>query len=214
MKRKNIFLLLLACSFLLSGQLMAQAFSVKELPISVAYFGENAIHPGLKIGTAYAFHSKTTYKTYHSKKKQSKYGDKGKRRELFADFNLGFYSHPNNHTGVFTNIGASYLRTKLRKNRQFGISLEIGYLARINKFETYELVDGTSYETIPLAGNHAFSLSMAPMFGKEFLLSGKPVRVFIKPWSQLVQYTHSWSPNFNIELGMVFNIHRNQEGKK
>ena len=214
MIRKRLHLLVLLASFFLAGPLLAQDFSLKELPISVAYYGENLIHPGLKIGTSYTLRSKTKYKQYRSKRKQSKYGDRGKRRELFADLNLGVYSHPNNHTGVFGNIGASYLRTKLRKNWQFGISLELGFLGRVNKFKTYALESGNAFETIPLAGNGAFMVSMAPMFGKEFMLSGKPVRLFLKPWAQLVQYTHSWAPNFNLEVGMVFNIHRNQEGKQ
>ena len=150
--------MLLFLGLSLSERGFAQQFSLKELPISVAYFGENGIHPGLKFSTSYAFWSKTKYRQYHSLKKQGKWGEKGKRRELLADFNLGFYSHPNNHTGIFGNVGASYLRTKLRKNRQFGISLEVGFLGRINKFNTYQLSPGGNIEEIRFAGNTALML--------------------------------------------------------
>jgi hypothetical protein len=197
-----------------SASAYGQSLKLKELPISVAYYGDNGIHPGLKIGTTYNFLSKTKYKAYRSTQKQGKYGDKGKRRDLFADLNLGFYSFPNNHTGVFSNVGLTYLRTKLRKNWQLGASLELGFLGRINKFETYALDPDGSYWSVPLAGNRAAMLSLAPVFGKEFQMGNGPVRVYMKPIFQLMQYTHTWQPNASLEIGMVFKIHHKGEDQQ
>ena len=127
-----LFVLLLAFNSV--GQL-----TIKELPFHVSYYGDSGIHPGLKLGTSYNLWSKEKSKVYRFKSRTNKYGNKTKLRELNLDYNLGFYSHANNHTGLFTNVGVSYLRVKERKGRVFGASFEVGYLRRFNKFETFEL---------------------------------------------------------------------------
>lgn len=102
---------------------ISQSFKFKELPLSVSYYGESGFHPGLKVGTFKTVWSAAKSKFYRSNKRKEKYGTKTKLRELNVDFGLGFYSHPNNHTGYFVQTGATYLRTKLRKNRQMGLVL-------------------------------------------------------------------------------------------
>ena len=78
----------ICCTVSLTSQ--GQGIAFKELPISVSYFGENAFHPGLKVGTFYTFRSIEKSKTYRRKKRQEKYGDKRKLKELSLDYNLGF----------------------------------------------------------------------------------------------------------------------------
>jgi len=173
----------------------------------VAYYGENLIHPGIKVGTQHRLGSKEKSKIYRLKNRNTKYGSKLKLKELYLDYNLGFYSFSNNHTGYFTNIGASYLRTKTnRKNRQFGLSLELGYLRSSYKFPTYELINNEIQKS--KAGNNAFQISIAPSFGREFSINETTIRFYIKPIGQLISYTHTFRPNLSIETGLVFNIKR------
>ena len=207
MVKRNTFPLLLLL-MLFSKTLQAQSFDIKEMPLSISYYGENAIHPGIKLGTYYTIWSVEKTRTYRSSKRKAKYGTKIKLKELNADFNIGGYSHPNNHNGYFVNTGLTFLRTKLRKNRQLGISLELGYLRRDYKFKTYELnTDGTIRE-VKAAGNNAFTIGLAPQFGREFSIAERPVRFYCKPAFQLVKYGHSWQPNAALEVGTVINIHR------
>jgi hypothetical protein len=182
--------------------------SVNELPIHVSYYGDSGIHPGLKIGTSYKFWSKEKSKVYRLNFKQNKYGNKTKFKEFNVDYNLGFYTHPNNHLGLFTNVGISYLRIKERKGRMFGMSFEIGYLRRMNKFKTYQLNDNGEIIEKKFAGNNAIMFSFAPLFGKEFKVRTKVVRIFIKPSLQLVKYNEKMQPNASLELGTTFNINR------
>jgi len=181
--------------------------SLKTLPISISYYGDNAIHAGLKLGTQYKLFSKEKSKAYRLQKRNTKYGTKLKLKEYYIDYNLGLYSFPNSYTGYFTNIGLSYLRTKTnRKNRQFGFSFEIGYLHRRYKFDTYELINGEIESS--KGGNNAFQVSFSPSFGKEFTVAENTIRFYFKPIAQLVSYTHTIRPNFALESGLIFNIKR------
>ena len=56
---------------LLANSGFTQDFSIKTLPISVSYFGDNGFHPGLKLGTYYNFGSKEKTKPTGSKKDKS-----------------------------------------------------------------------------------------------------------------------------------------------
>lgn len=195
-------------SLLLSNGLSAQPMRLRLLPLSISYFGENAIHPGIKFGTYYTVWSKEKSKIYRNENKARNFGTKTKLNELNLDFNLGGYSHPNNHSGYFTHIGMTFLRTNQRVKRQFGASFEVGYLRRDYKFKTYELDENGKIREVKAAGNNAISIGLAPQFGKEIMISDHTVRLYVKPIVQLVQYGHSWQPNAALELGTVINIHR------
>jgi hypothetical protein len=112
MTHRNIFLILLM--FIACGS-KAQNFSFKELPISVGFYGENGIHPGIKIGTSYNFYSREKSKNYRLNSRQTKFGNKLKLKELFLDYNLGLYSFPNNHTGYFTNVGSDFFAHQIEE---------------------------------------------------------------------------------------------------
>jgi hypothetical protein len=204
MTHRNIVLILLV---LIAFGSKAQNFSFKELPIIVGFYGENGIHPGIKIGTSYNFYSREKSKIYRLNSRQTKFGNKLKLKELFLDYNLGLYSFPNNHTGYFTNVGVTFLRTKLRKNFQLGLSFEMGYLRRANKFETYELTSDGQISEVGFAGNNAMVIALSPIFAKEFV--NNKMRIFGKPSFQFLTYTHTWQPNASLEIGLVLNIHRN-----
>lgn len=207
MLRHNKLLLALTL-MLLSNVLQAQSFNIKEMPLSIAYYGDNAFHPGIKLGTYYTVWSAEKTRTYRSARRKAKYQTKTKLKELNVDLNIGGYSFPNNHNGYFVNTGLTFLRTKLRKKRQLGISLELGYLRRDYKFTTYGLDASGTIQEVRAAGNNAMSIGLAPQFGQEFSIAGNPVRFYCKPIFQIMQYGHSWQPNASLEVGTVINIHR------
>lgn len=205
---KSIKLFVILFSLLISNGLKAQSLRLKLMPLSVAYYGENAIHPGLKLGTYFTVWSKEKSKIYRNENKAWKFGTKSKLNELNVDFNFGGYSHPNNHSGYFTNLGMTFLHKNQRTDRLFGVSFEAGYLRRDYKFKTYELDENGNIREVKAAGNNALSFGLAPQFGQEVTVSDHTVRFYVKPILQLVQYGHSWQPNAAIELGTVINIHR------
>lgn len=94
---------------------------VERLPITLAYFGETATHPGLLIGT------------------EHKAWEAGGHRAFLAA-QLGGYRHPGNHTGVFLDGHLGYRRTW-----PSGLSLEtlvgLGYL--------HTLLDGPVFAAGP-----------------------------------------------------------------
>lgn len=194
MKHRILFLLIA----LVIGKVgMTQNFSFKYLPISVGYYGENGIHPGIKIGTSYSFYF------WHGSR-STKFGKEYTRKELFLDYNLGFYSFPNNHTGYFTNVGMTFLsRGTFRKGFEFGLSFEMGYLRRSNKFETYELTSDGQISEVSFAGNNAMVLALSPIFAKE--IAHYKMRIFAKPSFQFLTYTHAWQPNASLEIGLIIN---------
>lgn len=194
-----------------SPAFLAQSFSLKKMPISVSYYGDNVFHPGIKLGSYHTIWSIEKPSTYLSSKRRDKYGTKRKLKELNLDFNFGGYSHPNSHNGYFLNTGLTFLRTNLRKNCQIGISLEAGYLRRNNKFITYELDSNGDIQEVKGAGNNALLIGLAPQFSKEFSIAEKPVRFYIKPIIQMVHYLFRFQPNASLELGVVLNIHREKK---
>lgn len=181
------------------------------MPLSISYYGENALHPGVKLGTYHTIWSVEKSRTHRRKKLKEKYEDKQKLKELYLDFNIGGYSHPNNHNGYFVSTGLTLLRTTLRKKRQLGISLEVGYLRRNYKFTTYELDTNGEIQEVKGAGNNSLLLGLAPQIAKEFSISDSLIRIYLKPTIQLVHYAYRLQPNTAVEVGAVFNIHRKRK---
>ena len=190
--------------------LLSQATLAQKMPVSVSYYGENAYHPGIKFGTYLTIWSVEKSRLYFGKKRKEKYGMKHKLNELNLEFNIGGYSHPNNHNGYFVNTGLSFLRTQLRKNYQIGMSLEIGYLRRNYKFTTYQLDSNGEIEEVKAAGNNSFLIGLAPQFSREFSITERPVRFYIRPIFQMVHYINRIQPAGSLELGVVVNIHRKE----
>ena len=126
--------ILLNISFLFlitfSTRVNAQEISFKDMPLYSSVYLENVFHPGLKVGSYLTVWDKTKTRTFRGLKRQEKYGTQTKLKELNLNFNLGFYYHVNNHFGTFIGTGTTFLRTKTRKMRQLGVSLDLGYLRR------------------------------------------------------------------------------------
>ncbi len=73
------------------------------LDLSISYFGNSVVYPGLKFGAEYVFHSHTKAKTGHK--------NKLKTHQWVAMGNAGFFWHPRNYTAFFTDFGVLYRHT-------------------------------------------------------------------------------------------------------
>lgn len=185
----------------------AQSLRIQDLPINISYFGENGIHPGLKLGIEYPLASREKEKERLFRKRQEKRGSKLKTRELFLTGNIGSYIHPNNHLGVFvgTDIGAR--RIKGKNGNFVELNLGIGYLQRLYTIDTYTLDANESLQRIGAAGNGSFMLGLAPSFGRDLSVKkGRSVKWFVKPGLQITRYNHSFLPNGFLELGVQFRL--------
>ncbi len=204
---KTTILLILISSLNATGQ---NEIKLSELPYNISFYGDNVIHPGLKIGTSYIFKTKDKTKIRKFKGLENKWGSKLKTIDFSADLNLGFYNHPNNHLGTFLGIGVTRLRTKARKNRVLGFSFEINYLRKFYNLPTYILNENNEVERKRFSGTNEVMFVFAPTFGKNILTKKEfgGVRIFAKPSIQLISYNHSFLPNFALELGCTLNINK------
>ncbi len=210
---KHKYIIWIGC-MVISLHLKAQSFDWRALPLQVSYYGDNGIHPGIKLGTTYAYKTYEKAKTRRLKKRQAKFGDKLKVKQLSALTNIGFYSHPNNDFGLFINLGAGYERIKTRKGNLFGVNLEIGYLRSINQFKTEKLNDQGEIEQVFFAGQNGIIIGLSPVFGRDLMFKrGIPVKWYVKPSPQLVKYNHGWFPNAALELGIIMNLNLKQDEK-
>ncbi|MFK8045692.1 MAG: hypothetical protein AB8B72_09360 [Crocinitomicaceae bacterium] len=201
---KNLVILILFAVQVSAG--LSQYSSDSPFAISVSYYGDLGIHPGVRFSGYYGFKSFEKSKNRVFKKAQNKKGNNIKNKTYFGLASAGVYSHANNHTGWNVNIGAGYERIRARNGNLFGYSLTVGYLFRDYKFDTYELVVG-DIETIGVAGSGGIVFSLAPHFGRDLSVKTSiPLKIQLKPIIQLMKYNHSMAPNAALELEFVYNL--------
>jgi len=174
------------------------------LPLRIAYYGENMVHPGLRVGTSYVLHRKVKVRTRIFKFLQDKRGSMTKVIQYKLDGNLGFYNHPNNHTGLL--MGAAITRHKNKNESQFSTawSLGINYLHRFYNIETFQIDANGTIDQIGLGGNGGLMLALAPSMERAFGEKGHIV--FVKPAIQLVKYNHTYFSNAIIEFGISLKL--------
>lgn len=201
---KKILALLVVVNLFSVG--FSQEKSANPFAISVSYFGDNGIHPGVKLGGYYDFVSFEKSNERKLKKGRKKKGDKVKYKTYYGVLSLGVYSHPNNHNGWFGNIGMGYERVNARQGRLFGYSLSVGYLYKDYKFETFAL-NNNEVETIGFAGSGGMVFSLAPHFGRDLSVKTNiPLKIQLKPILQLAKYNHGYVPNAALELEFIYHF--------
>ncbi len=198
------FLLFISFSTNAQEQELTSSSDKRMLPLRVSYYGENGVHPGLRVGTSYLLHEKTKVKIYKRQAKQSKKGSKTKYIQYKLDANLGYYNHPNNHTGVLLGLGVTRHKNKNKKKVSFAWSFEVNYLRRFYNIETFEILEDGSINTINLAGNGGLMFALAPSIERRF--GEKGTLLFLKPAFQAVKYNHSNFLNAAVELGVSLNL--------
>lgn len=197
---RNIFFI--ACLICLS----AMTIQAQNLPINISYFGENGIHPGLKIGVEYSLSENEITKNRWLFNRNDKIGAKTKTRQVFVAGNLGFYNHANNHTGIFLIPELGYRRTKHRKGQFLEASLGLGYLQRIYNINTIELgTDGQPIER-SAAGQGQFLTTLSVGFGRDLSYRRDiPISWYVKPTVMLAMpQAHTAVPNAALEVGIRY----------
>ena len=204
MKQFTIILVFWLCS---GHILLAQNLGIGDLPIQISYFGENGIHPGLKIGIEYPLVNRKKERERFFIKRQEKFGSKVRFRQLFLSGSIGTYFHPNNHLGLFVGTELGTRKIKDKHGNFIEFNLGVGYLRRFYTLDTFSLDANESLQQIGAAGNGSFMISIAPAFGRDLSIKkGKALRWFIKPGLQFSRYNHRFLPNGFLELGLQLRI--------
>lgn len=197
---KNILFIVCAICF------FAMNVQAQDLPINISYFGENGLHPGLKIGVEYNLFESEKTKNRWLFNRNDKLGPKVKTRQLFVAGSLGFYNHANNHTGVFLLPEIGYRRTQHRKGSFLEASFGLGYLQRIYNIDTYELGEDGQPVDLGTSGQGQLLTTFSVGFGRD--LSHRrdiPMSWYVKPTIMLATpQAHTAIPNAALEIGVRY----------
>ena len=192
--------------------LYGQHSNPQQLAVNISYFGETAIHPGIKTGLSYTFWEKEKHHKRFFKGRQNRLGPKAKKYQFWAGANLAFYNHPNNHSGLLPNLELGWRRIKMRQGTTFGAQIGLGYLRRFYNIPTYALGVNGALDNVSAAGRGMFTPSVAVLWGKDLSVKGKlPLSWHIKPtFLLLAPYNHTSVVDFALELGVSYHLKRNQ----
>ncbi|MFK8045901.1 MAG: hypothetical protein AB8B72_10435 [Crocinitomicaceae bacterium] len=124
MKNILFFTIALLCSY--------SVFSQEKLwsnnPLQVSYFGHFGLHPGIKLGTEFSV------KNWEKERKN----DKGiKLKQYLISPQIGFYTHPGNHSGLIVQAEFSKRTEKVDKRFYYSYGAGFGYVMQINPSDTY-----------------------------------------------------------------------------
>lgn len=176
--------------------------------IRAGLFADNGVHPGLKLGSSYLLGEKARNKKYLFNPSRRKNEIHMMLIQYLADGHVGFYNHPNNHTGVFVGVGFTRMKTHVTKLRTFGLSFEANYLRRIYNIPTLELDGNGGILEIGGAGTNSVQFTLAPSFGKLFRVGPgqRYLHLYLKPHLQWLQYDFRFFPNASLEIGAQMNL--------
>lgn len=182
--------------------------------LSIGYYGDNIIHPGMSIGGCYNLFSRLKIKSRLFEKRQLRFGDKTNTLLYYAQVKSGFYYHPNNHNGWFGSVGAGFDRIKGKNGNILGYNLNIGYLIRAYNLKTYELTEGKIKE-VKNASSSGMYYSFSPVFGRDFFVrTGVPLKTYLKPIVSGMKYNHSYSINTFFEIEFVYTFNKTKENAR
>ena len=120
------------------------------LPVSIAYFGNYIIQPGLKIGTRH------TMKQWQ--------GQASKSQQLLFSPQVGVYTRPGNNTNYVLNLEFGYHRQKAERKRHAVYSIGLAYLLQSN-LVSRNVSLGSGDQDYTRASEHAFVPTIAYEFG-------------------------------------------------
>ncbi len=172
--KKQIIILITSFFFLsqIHAQENKQAITTKKnrFDISLSYYGEMMLHPGVKTGLGYPLLSKDNQKTI-TKKRNNVTVLKTTTHQLIGQVNLGFYRHVRNHTNTFLNVEVGY-RIKLERQKsekptrgmQFEVLAGIGPSYYFLTGDTY-VFDGEQTSVKKNAGNLAWMKTVSISMG-------------------------------------------------
>lgn len=173
--------------------------------VSIAYFGEHALHPGLNLGAAWTFHDVVITKTRRLKFLAEKRPPKNIKREFFYGANLSCYNFPNNHFGIMLSSSIGIRRIKTYNGRFLDAELGLGGLQRIYNIDVVGLEENGTLIEYSRLGITQFTPMVAVSFGRDMAKKWEavPVSWYIKPRVWLgIPYVHTVAPATALELGI------------
>ncbi|MCF6241852.1 MAG: hypothetical protein L3J74_10975 [Bacteroidales bacterium] len=171
-------------------------------PISVSYYGNLIIHPGIKAGIDWNL-------LLIEKTKENKKRIKTVRKILYITPNIAYYSHKSSHKGLIISTDLYWRRySKKLFYSEFGLGLS--YYRIFNSGETWEINDDGIVSNIGNTSRGYFAPSFAFALGKHFVYKKNiPVAVFIKiNTNLLLDYNATSVPEFSFELGTAWTLNR------
>jgi hypothetical protein len=192
---KKISLILVFLGVVFTAQ--AQNDFLEKKPISVGYFGHYYFHPGIKIGTQYDWRS-------WEKRKEKKKKTVVKNKSLFISPQVGFYTHPKNHSGLLFNADFGYQRVKEKHGFYQAYSIGLGYLTQFNAGTTYVSEDDGSITTKKWASRAYFMPSLNMELGQQ--INEKMAWYAKGTIGSKLFYNTGVSIDTFLELGMKFNL--------
>lgn len=169
--------------------------------VNISYFGESALHYGLKLGAENSLWIKDKVKTKRNNKESLK------RKELILTANLGGYFHKHNHIGLFINSEIGYRKTQ-KKGFKSEIFLGLGYLHTILQGDTYTVNDDSTVDQLHFAGQSNLMIPLTFGFGYDFdYFYNKPFSIHIKP-GFFIQYPYNIqiAIRSTLELGIIYKL--------
>jgi hypothetical protein len=158
--------------------------------VSVSYFGDQLVHPGLKVGVEYPLLSRTSRL-------------RSMERSLYVAPNLGVTWHPEHHTAAFVNGELGYRRTR-ESGWKRELILGLGAMRSNNASPTYT-PDG---DRVLLDGHTYVMPSVAVGFGRD--LTDKrdlPLAWHVRPTLYMqAPYNTSIVPSLALETGITWSF--------
>lgn len=196
------FLFTLATGVLGQKKQFNREFEVpSKTPIYISYFGNMAVHPGVKVGFEYTFFLKEKTKEKRNKIKTI-------RKTLILSPNISFYSHLNSHQGLL--VSADLLWRRYTKRLYFfDVSLGLGNYTRFNSGVTYE-VTSVGVTEIKNANRNYISASFSSSMGKRLrVIKSFPSDLFLKNTYHIhTNFNSAIGNDISFEIGLRMNLNK------
>jgi len=175
--------------------LCAGLYSQKLVPnfVSLSYYGESVLHPGIKVGAGYTL---VEWEITQIKNRQHKF-QVYKRIEGWVS--TGFYYHNGYQSGQFLIPEIQYQRQKLGKTFA-GLGLGLGII-RTSIVNVFQINTSHTIEKARIAAWNA-AIVLSSEFEKK--LPKYPVAIYIKP--QLMVSIPDFTKYLTIEVGCIYMI--------
>ncbi len=194
-----LFLPLQASTFAQEKKTIRYDFTLGDrAPVFISYYGNLAIHPGVKAGFNWNLF-------LLEKTKEKKKVIKTKRKLLYVAPSLAWYIHPRSNQGLIIKTDLDWrMYAKRLSFTELGIGA--GYFRKFNAGETWEVDDQGTVTNEGGTSRGYFDASLSFAYGRQFSgKKGRPVTGYLKANSDfLVGYNAAFVPEFSLELGVMF----------
>lgn len=176
--------------------------------VSLAYFGEHGIHPGLSIGAEWLIADAKITKTKRSLFIGKQRNPKTFLRELTGEAGINAYHFPNNHIGLMLTATLGARQIKLKNGRFWGINAGIGGLQRIYTLDVFGLDENGTLVEISRIGPMQFTPLASLSVGRDMSEAWElPLSWYLKPTAWLgIPYVHTVAPSVALEMGLSLSL--------